>query len=303
MTTLSVVVTIVDGGAALERVLTALAAESRAAALEVLVPWDDSVDGIPALAARYPDFHFLPMGAIVPRRPLRSPEGQHELFDRRRAAGLGAATGAVIAILEDRGVPRPGWALGILGEHARLPNGAIGGAIENGRDQAPNWAAYLCDFGRYQTPFVPGPRPYVSDVNISYKRSAVEQTRALWRERYHETTVHWALQRAGETLYLSPAFAVEQIRDGLTVAGMLRERLGWGRLFAYTRAREASVGRRLLLAAMTPLLPFVLLARIARDRLVRRRSGGAFLAAAPLTFLLLASWSAGEAAGYLTGEA
>lgn len=270
--------------------------------MEVIVPWDDSVEGMNAATARFPAFRFLSMGTLATSRTVSGASAQHELFDRRRSAGLAAATGDVIAILEDRGVPRPEWARAIADAHAALPNGVIGGAIENGRDALLNWAVYFCDFGRYHLPFSAGPREWVSDVNIGYKRAALEQTRELWRDRYHETTVHWALQRAGEALYLSPDLAVDEMRDGLTLGGLLKERVAWGRLFAYTRAREASTGRRFALALMAPLLPFGLLLRHARLQLAKPRTAGAFVRASPVVFVLLAAWSLGEAVGYITAE-
>ncbi len=298
----SVLLTVVDGGAALERCLEGLRAQQDAPPLEILVPYDDTQAAIAQLAPRYPEARFLPLGRVATARDAASAEGQHELFDRRRAAGLAAATGELVAILEDRGVPRPDWARRMATLHAELPHAAIGGAIEHGRTASLNWAVYFCDFGRYQLPFAAGPRPYVSDVNICYKRRALEQTRTLWAERYHETTVHWALLRAGEVLYLSPEVAVDQHRDGLGLGALLGERLGWGRLFAYTRARETGLGKRLVLAALAPVLPFVLFARLFRDRLAKGRNVGAFLRASPAILLLLGSWSAGECLGYLTGR-
>ena len=121
-------------------------------------------------------------------------------------------------------------------------------------------------------------------------------------DRYHETTVHWALVRAGETLYLSNEFAVDQMRDDLSISRLLGERLGWGRLFAYTRARETGMGKRLVLAALAPVLPLLLLARLSRHQVQKRRTLGKFILASPLVALLLAGWSVGEMVGYLTAR-
>ena len=140
---LSVVVTIVDAGDALDRCLTALAAQRYAPPLEIIVPWDDSVPAVAALADRFPACQFLRMGAVRTARPATGAAGQHELFDSRRSAGLSAATGDVIGILEDRGVPRPDWAEMMAQAHARLPNTAIGGAIENGHGALRNTAVYF----------------------------------------------------------------------------------------------------------------------------------------------------------------
>jgi hypothetical protein len=297
---LSVVVTIVDGGETLARLLAGLQDQASPPSLEVLVPYDETVPGIAPLETRFPFARFLALGRVATERPCRGAAGQHELFDRRRAAGLAAATGDLVAILEDRGVPRPDWARAVVAEHARLPHAVIGGAIENGRHSRLHWAVYFCDFGRYHLPFQDGPREYVSDVNICYKRRALDQTRHLWSERYHETTVHWALARSGETLYLSSAFAVDQMRDGLTLGRVLAERLDWGRLFAYTRARELSRGKSLQLAALSPLLPALLLIRHVRQQRARPLTFGRLIGALPVMALLLGAWSVGELRGYVT---
>lgn len=299
---LSVVVTIVQGGEALEQCLEALHRQDNPPRLEIIVPYDDSVAQVSSLARRYPTMVFLPMGAVPTEREISSAAGQHELFDRRRAAGLAAASGELIAILEDRGVPRPDWARQAVQLHARLPHAVIGGAIENGRDRLLNWAVYFCDFGRYQLPFEAGPRDYVSDVNICYKRRALDATRELWATRYHETTVHWALQRAEEILYLHPDLVVDQMRGTLRLQDLLRERLGWGRLFGYTRAREMTLARRLIFGLVAPFLPGILFFRIVRGQLVRHRAPGRLAVAWPIVAALLTAWSLGECAGYLTAK-
>lgn len=299
---LSVVVTIVDGGEALAHCLHALADQVDPPELEVLVPWDDSVAGMNELSTRFQVFQFLPLGTLTTERPLSSEAGQHELFDRRRAAGLSAATGDVIAVVEDRGRPRADWARTMVTLHERLPHVVIGGAIENGRDATMNWAVYFCDFGRYQRPFEAGPRQWVSDVNIGYKRRGLDATRDLWRARYHETTVHWALLRAGETLYLTPELVVDQMRGRLRLGALIGERFAWGRLFAYTRAREVSAAKRIALAVLAPLLPVLLLMRHARLQIQKGVRLKEFVQASPVVLVLLVAWSLGEAAGYLTAN-
>lgn len=299
---LSVVVTIVDGGETLERCLRALTSQDGSPSVDVIVPFDDSVTGISSIAATFPSLRFLPLGEIRTARPITSAAGQHELFDRRRAAGLRAATAEIVAILEDRGVPRPDWARTMIALHEQLPHAVIGGAIENGRNTARHWAVYFCDFGHYQRPLEAGPRDWISDVNIGYKRSVLQQIEPLWRDRYHETTVNWALQRAGATLFLAPDLVVDQMRGPLTLSGLIEERFASGRLFAFTRARELSLGRRIALTFLTPLLPFVLLGRHAYRHVSTRARVGSFLAASAYMFVLLSAWSLGEAVGYVTGE-
>lgn len=299
---LSVVVTVVDGGEALRRCLAALTSQEGAPETEILVPVDASEPAVPGIVAEFPGVRLLELGDVPTAAPPKSPTGQHELFDRRRSVGLAAARGEVVAILEDRGVPRPDWARTLSDLHAKSPHLVIGGAVEHGRDATLNWAVYFCDFGRYHLPFAAGPADYATDVNIGYKREALERTRDLWRDRYHETTVHWALQRDGARLQLEPSLVVVEQRDGLRLGSLVGERVAWGRLFAYTRAREAGLGKRIAWAVMSPVLPVVLLLRHARVQWGKRATFGKFLRAAPAMALLLAAWSFGETLGYVTGR-
>ena len=298
---LSVVVTIVDGGAALERCLEALRSQADPPD-EVIVPWDDTVTGIGELTPLFPGVRFLALGAVATHRPAAGYAGQHELFDRRRAAGLAAATGELVAIVEDRGVPAPEWAATMRRLHRELPHQVIGGSVGLGRNGAWHWAVYLCDYGRYHPDAPAGAREYVTDINVCYKRAALDATRALWAERYHETTVQWALRREGATLWFDPSARVDQVRDDLSLGRLVGERVAWGRLFAATRARESTLPGRLLHAAASPLLPAVLLLRLARTQWAFPRTRGRMLAALPRAAVLLAAWSTGELMGYLTAR-
>ncbi len=300
----SILVTIVDGGPSLRACLDAIRAQVGGRQVEVLVPWDASVTGIAGLAEAYPEVRFLALGHLQTARPPHTHAGQHELFDRRRAAGLAAAQGDLIGILEDRGLPDPEWLETLIRLHRASgspPPAVLGGGVVCGVDRPLNWAVFFCDFGRYQPPFEAGPREYVTDVNCLYTRAALEKTRELWRDRYHETTVNWALSGMGETLYLSPEPIVRQVRRDLRLGPLLRERQDWGRLFAYTRVRETGTGRRLVFAALAPVLPVVLFLRHAILQ-ARKRHLGRFLRVSPWVVLLLISWSLGEFRGYLTGR-
>jgi len=301
VTRLSTVVTVVDGEMHLVRCLRALIGQKRRID-EIIVPWDASIAGVGQLQGEFPEVHFLSLGALATDRPIRSHAGQHALYDMRRSAGLAVATGDLVAITEDRVIPDPWWSGAYVRLHQELPHAVIGGAIDEDRGAVLNRASYLCDFGRYQLPFEAGEREYVSDVNICYKRRALDLTRSVWSPRYHETSVHWALKRAGQSLWLSPEPRVVVDRGPLKLGAVLAERLAWGRLFAATRAVEVSLPQRLVRAATTPILPAVLYARILRGRLDRGKEMGMLLGATPALLLLLTLWAAGEALGYLSGR-
>jgi hypothetical protein len=305
---LSVVVTVVDGGDALRRCLHALMTQTGAPVMEILVPYDATAAAVQSIVADAcsaggAGIRALNLGHLETARPSRSAGGQHELIDRRRAAGLAAAGGTLVAILEDRGVPRSDWAATAVRLHQELPHQVIGGAVENGRARTLNWAVYFCDFGRYQRPFAAGPRRYVSDVNVVYKRSALERTRHIWQASYHEPLVHWTLERGGVQLFASPELVVDQMRDGLAIGALLQERIAWGRLFGSLRSRDVTPGRRLGLAVLSPLVPGILFLRLLRDQLAKRASLSQFARAAPAALVLMTAWAMGEAIGVLTGRA
>ncbi|MEZ4414455.1 MAG: glycosyltransferase [Gemmatimonadota bacterium] len=298
---LTVIVTIVEGGAALRRCLTALAAQADAPSMEVLVPYDSNLPGVEEQVQGWKGVRALAMGTIPVS--ARHEGGQHELYDRRRAHGLRHAQGAHVALIEDRSVPRPDWARQLVSAHRRSPVGALGGAVEPRVEGLLGWAVYFCDYGRYQLPFAAGPRAHVSDVNVSYARPILESTRSLWEERYHETVVHWAVQQEGQPLVLDPSVVVEHGRVHIGLRAAVAERFHWGRVFGYTRSRTDSGFSRLVHAAAAPVLPLVVWTRLLVQRLQRRgRSLGRFLAATPAILVFLVAWAAGEATGTVTGR-
>jgi hypothetical protein len=295
---LSVVVAVVSGAAALRRCLNALTPQAEAAAAEIIVPHDAWCPDVGALTGEFPAVQFVHVLDLGPAADPTVPAHAHRLYDRRRAVGLAAARAPLIAMTEDHAVPAPDWCAQIRNAHVQ-PYAVIGGAIENAVDRPLHWALYYCDFGRYGLPFAAGPAAYVSDVNVSYKRSALDAVTDLWRHAYHETTLHWALRARGEVLFLDPRLVVYQHRPALGLRQALRERIAWGRVFAETRAAAAGSGLAWAYAAGTPILPLLLLARALRHMRRQHRSAMQVARTAPLLFALLEAWAVGELIGYV----
>jgi len=298
---LSVVVVIVSDTTAdrasvsdLEGCLTALRQQIGAPPTEVIVPYHQNTDGIEALAARFPEVRFVAVTApeIAARRA-----GSREHHDALRAHGLATARAALLALLEDHARPDAHWSANIVAAH-QADGAAVGGAIENGVDRPLNWAVYFCDFAKYQNPLPAGDSAFASDANSAYKRSALESVRSLWQKSFHETVVNDALLSAGKKLRLSPDIVVYQHRSDLRLGSALYERFVWGRSYARTRSTLLSPTRRLLYALLSPLLPLVMMRRIAAIAWQRRRNFGKFVRAAPLAALLACGWSIGECVGY-----
>jgi hypothetical protein len=262
-------------------------------ALEVIVPHLENVEGLDAVRARFPWVRFLPVPDVVAR------PGEREHHDVLRSRGLGVARGEIVGLLEDHARPDPRWAASVAAAH-RQPYAAIGGAIENGINRPLNWAVYYCDFGRYQNPVPAGQTPFASDANVTYKRAALERVRPAWQESFREVVVNGALASLGDTIALDPRIIVYQNRHGLSLDTALRERFVWGRSYAATRLALLTFPRRLVHAALSPVLPAILLTRMGKTSW-SRGSFGTFVRTVPITFLLLLTWSAGEGVGYLVG--
>ncbi len=265
--------------------------------VELIVPHHGEVDGIEDVKVRFPHVNFVP----VPELKVPSERGgSREHHDVLRAKGLLAARAEIVALAEDHSRPDEKWCANIVSAH-RENYTAIGGAIENGIDKPLNWAVYFCDFGRYQNPLPSGESPFASDANVSYKRSALNAVQEVWEQNFREVVVNGALVARGEKVALRPDIIIYQHRDKLRLGAALRERFIWGRSYAATRNVLLSFPKRLMYAALSPLLPAVLLGRIGATAWKRGRHFWKFLRVIHLIAILQISWSLGEGIGYLTG--
>jgi len=295
---ISVVVTVVDGAAALDRCLDSLDAQEDSPRLEVIVPYDDTMREIGLIQSRYPFFTFLDLGRLIDHAPRNEFE-KHDLYDRRRAGGLKVAKAPLIAMIEERGAPRRDWARAMTDAHHRHDDAVIGGAVENNPSDIARWAIFFVDFSRYQAPFDDLHPEYVTDTNICYKREALEAVRDVWDTKYQEAAVNWALRDKGYSLRLDPAPRTVQAREAIGLGAMASERFNWGRVYGEQRAREASFVARLKWMAAAPLLPALLYVRHLGKQMRVGRHIGAFLAATPVMLYLIAFWALGEFRGYL----
>ncbi len=286
----------------MRRCLKALQPQVQSLVAEIIVPYDEWSNEIGDLKTEFPAVNFPFVADLGIAADPNVPAHQHRLCDRRRAIGLQMARGRVIAMTEDQVIPATDWVEQILAAHDRLPDAVIGGSIDNVVDHPLHWAAYYCDHGRYGSPLAATEAEYVSDLNISYKREAMEITRDVWGEAYSETKVHWALRERGMKLRLDPTLKVYKHRPEFDYWHAVRERAEWGRVFAETRTVSAGLKQRILFAAMTPLLPALLLMRNCKHMLRQNRTAVQMILALPLIAGFLIAWSWGELLGYVFGE-
>jgi hypothetical protein len=269
---------------------------------EILVPVDSFFGDYQELCRQFPAVRFLPLD----HTPTRSTPGtflhRHDLFEFRVARGLSSAAGEVVGLLQDTFLPDPDWCEQTVAAHRQLPHAVIGGAVEQVGQGTLGWSVYFLEFSRYMSPLPEGPAEFIADVNVSYKRRAIEQLKPLFRPRYNEAVAHWSLKAKGEVLWQYPLMVVRQDRGQLTWRQLIGERLSWGSVFGAARANKISPAMRAVYVAASPLIPFLRVARVARKVFGAGRNIGPFLVSLPTLFVMAVFWSAGEAAGCLTGK-
>ena len=295
---LSVIIIVVSGVAALRRCLTALCAQMDAAQSEIIVPYDAVAAAVASLASEFPQVRFHRIDDPDHPQPALPTLYRHQLYDRRRAAGLAVAQGEIIAMTEDHVVPAADWCAQLLAAHASAA-AVIGGAIENGIDRPLNWALYYCDFGRYGRPLDAGPAAVISDVNVSYKREVLLSALAVWRDGYAETTLHWHLGAHGHQLLLDPRLVVFEERPRLPLGELIRERLALGHAFGATRRAALPGWKRAAHMCATPLLPLLLLYRCLHDMMRQRRTLRQIATTLPYVLVFVIVYAVGELTGYL----
>ena len=291
----------VEGGAALLRCLTAVSElTTDGQTLDVIIPYDATIAQVAQLSERFPQFRFADLGDLLPQGAKLDPFLEHELFDKRRAAGLGLARGVFVGMLEDRGAPRADWVQAMTAEHEAHDVAAVGGAVENVAPDAMSRALFVCDYGRHFPPFPEGPTEYLTDINLCYRREALEAVRDIWKDRYQETAVHWTLLERGYSLWLSRKPVVLHARGRAPMSRILSERLQWGRVFGIQRTARWPRGRAWLsAAAAVTLLPLLLVARQTRLLMSKGVRLPELVPTVGALMAVIPAWSLGEAIGYL----
>jgi len=285
--TLSIVVVCWRAAATIERCLAALVPQLDAGTEIVVV--DSGDDGTAEIVAQ----RFALVRLV--RSATRLAPGA------ARNLGVAAARGELIGFVDADCVAAPDWAARVRAAHM-APDPVIGGVIDLAAPRsALGTALYLCEFNQWLPGAPAGPMRDIPTCCLAVKRSALERFGPFREQGYcSDTAFNWKLAHAGCPPRLDPAIRVAQILRP-DMARFVRKQLMHGRAFARMRVDEErfSTARRLAFAALSPALPLLLGARLARRVRERAQDGLPLVRSAPLVLLGLCLWSAGELAGYL----
>jgi len=287
---LSVVIASVNGHRYITQCLRSLEAQHARECAEVIVVEGSGDDTAHRIAQEYPWVKSIPLAIPRPIPELRS-------------IGIREAQADIVVTTEDHCLFDKDWYERILQAHRTHPHPAIGGAVENGsRRRLIDWAAYICEYGKFMLPFPPGPGADLPGPNVSYKRHLLEQTCSDLLERgVWENILHERLRSAGMELWMDPSIVVHHAKR-FGFWEFLTQRYYFGRSFAATRVAQASLATRAFFVVVAPILPPLFLWRYARFFVGKRRFVKELIETSPLLVLFAVAWSVGEFFGYAFGD-
>lgn len=217
---------------------------------------------------------------------------------RMRVLGSARAKGEYIVFTEDRCVASSGWLDQLLREHQRGKD-IVGGPIEPGDIRGrTGWAVYLCEYAALMLPVNKRTLP---GNNVSIRRSMLERVDAEFRASAWEADIVARLSQEGARVSVSPE-AVLYKAITMTLGTALAQRYHFSRTLAAARAKRMPKLERLARALASPVLPALILLRIATSVFEKKRYRGRFLSSLPHILLLMIAYTAGEVVGYVAGS-
>jgi hypothetical protein len=212
--------------------------------------------------------------------------------------GIATSTGEVVALTTAHCFVTAGWARSILGA---IENGAVavGGPMRLASDSSNVDAAiFFLRYSAYLDGRPDGPTHDIAGDNCAYLRDRIPESAWSRKTGFWEVDVNREIAESRDTIVWSAAAAAE-FGKSFSMRSIARHRFEHGRLFA--RARVSRGESRARIAGGSPLVPFVLLSRIARRVSRRPEYRKRFIASIPYILVLATCWASGEAAGAIDG--
>lgn len=217
-----------------------------------------------------------------------------------RAAGVRAATAPVVFLGETHSFPEPEFAAALLRAHEQPWDIVVPGITNANPDTVWSWAAFLMDYGQWSVTLPAGEIAGGPTWNASYKRAALLDLNAvLDRALASGDELPMTLRERGRRAYFEPAARIGHINVGRR--GWTDERYLSGLMVGSHRKGVWSLGRRLFYVCASPLIPVVILSRIARPLRALGQSGALPRGIRSALIIGAVVRTAGEVVGYLAG--
>jgi len=217
-----------------------------------------------------------------------------------RARGLREARGEIVAFTEARCLADENW-LAEMVQAQRPGYAGVGGPVEpGGLRRLVDWAVYLCEYSGAMLPIPAGEVGGLPGNNAAYRRAALAQIDEAVFGHYWESFFQEELKQRGARFLSAPGMVVRKSKE-FGFGYFLAQRFHFSRSFAGMRRARLSAAARAAYVLGSPLLPALMLGRIAGQVFAKRRFRREFLLSLPLLGAFLVSYTLGELTGYLAG--
>jgi glycosyltransferase involved in cell wall biosynthesis len=283
---ISVVIASIVGAPFIDECLASLAEQARDCAAEVIVVACGDSAYAERLARKFP------WARVIHR-------GERETVPELRRRGVKEARGAIVAIIEEHCLAAPDWLRRAMEAHASGDYGVAGGpVVDYAYKRLRDWVVYFCEYNGYLPPWQDGETYNLGSANIAYSRAVLLKYDSFLSQGYWEAGLHPKLIADGVKFRSAPAMVVHH-RGPFDYGYYLQQRYWFSRAFAGARKLPAS--RKLVYFIAAPVVPFLLLARMAQRVLRQRCRVEKFAQSLPLLIPVLFVYVAGEFVGYLAG--
>lgn len=287
---LSVVLVAGSQRARAQRVLDALASQTVAAHIEVVVI-DVSPSSLPRLNTSGVRTEYV-------RRP------DIDRWGAARAEGVRAASAVTVAFIEDHCFPARTWAE-ILIETHREPWAAVGYAFTNANPGTYiSRSSMMARYGMFAHPCRGGPSRFLSGNNVSYKRQVLLEFGAALEDLLAiDFNLQELLGQRGVPMFVE-ARALAAHQNFTSVINEGRTGHAYCRLLAARRADSQSWGaaRRIVYGLAAPVgAPVIRVVRLLRGLPGRRPLWWTVAAGLPVILIEYLFDATGESLGYLFG--
>lgn len=245
--------------------------------------------------------NLLPVEGSDHPRVKMTRTGPDELISAARVRGVRAASAPVVSFMEEHCEMQPGWAETIVVAH-RGPWAAVGSDLVNGNPGAGSSdQVFRVNYGIYVRPNAQrGPIRCVAGENSAFKREVLlRYENELEQMFYADLVLQWKMAEDGYAIFYEPAVQIAH-KNETTFRSLATGVFYFNWCFANVRARvfRWSIFRRALWIALSPLLPWLRLAKMSLRALrAKRVSLIRFLRDVP--FILGANYC--STAGQVTG--
>lgn len=286
MKSLSIVVASKNTQATIRQCLDALVKQAPSDTVEIVVV-DASTDGSAEIARQFKQVKVIQEDSarLVP-----------ELWKK----GIESTDGQSVAFTTANFIPAENWVAELLAllqsDHA-----AVGGVFEKlAPDKLSQWAVYFLRYSAYQPSVSSGPAAQLAADNAVYRRWVFEKYAGLLADGFWEHEVNRRLKLDGHSLFLTSSLKVS-MGFFSPPAEFFRQRFLHGRSFGAERAALAPATRRIFYILASPLIPFVLLARVTRNVFKYSAHLVNFFLCLPWLLFYIMGWALGELSGYVIG--